>query len=222
MERLIEHGYDFNKWKNDEDPRGKVTLATNENCYKLDAEEFFDHAVPTITLQKFMDLTPTEIASHQFCDLRLLAVLDKLSAMEAQSSDATAWLLAHCKITMDSKRRTFDNHGRWVGAGVGHTADQSSMGASNFTPCDADAELASRHCAVSPRQVAMCRGHVESSVTQDHGWNEVSLKKFERAKVDELNNLHGDGFGVEMWSQSCDKFGSMFTSDLLEKNRCAW
>jgi hypothetical protein len=221
LECLIEHAYDFDKWKNDKDLRGKVTLATNENSHKLDADEFFDYAVPTIILRKFMDLTPVEITSHKFCDMRFHAVIDKLSTVVPMQNDAIPWLLAHYKITMGSKYRTFDNDG-WVDDGVGHIADQSSLGTSDFTPCDSDVELASRYRNISPRKVAMCRRHVESAVIQYYGWNKAELKKYERVKVDELNKLYGAGFGEKLWSQCCDKLGSMFTSDLLKKNRCAW
>jgi hypothetical protein len=226
LERLIEHPHDFDKWKNDEDLRGKVTLATNENSRKLDADEFFDYAMPTIVLRKFMDLTPVEITSHKFCDLRFLAVVDKLSTGTIQmgQNDATPWLLAHYKITMHSKHRTFDNDG-WIdhGGGVSHIADQSSLGTSDsFTPCDSDVELASRYRNISPRQVAICRTHAESVAIQHYGWDEVEESKKSELFIDEVNKLYGDGFGEKLWSQCCDKFGSMFTSDLLEKNMCAW
>jgi hypothetical protein len=112
-------------------------------------------------------------------------------------------LLIHYKVSEDAKKHTFDNHGRRDKRRKGkcHSIDQASFGG-EFKPSDRDVNLARNYHRISPGQVAMCRGHLESLVITYIGRDNRSLQDVKRQKTIELNGLYGYGLGNELWAQA--------------------
>ena len=87
---------------------------TDANYSDLDAEENFDYAVPARVLHDFLELTPTNISSSQFCDLRFYEYLRKLICTDAGALAPMfpcPWLLAQYKVPQAEKMRFFDAGG---------------------------------------------------------------------------------------------------------------
>ena len=216
MGRLIAATQDFDFWKIDPDLKGKVEWASNSRCEEMDAEEYFDFMVPTAVMQKFFRLNPPNATSSKYCDLRLLAILDKLAPIEVADMPQYPWLLAHYKASDDNKRKMFDSHGKLSGK---HAADQASMNI--YKPSDKDKKLAQRF-PLSKNQVAICRSHLESIIIQYIGWDSKACARARKDKIKELNSLYGAKFGDELWSQVEAKVESYFNKSALEESEGAW
>jgi hypothetical protein len=120
MERLIAGDDDFDKWKRDGALRSKLSVASADNVEELDAEEFFDYCVPASVLRDFMEMTPVEVTSSRWCDLRFLAMLEHLCVFEPMDV-GVPWLLAHYKARMHTKMVAFDKAGQFEDC---HSLDQ--------------------------------------------------------------------------------------------------
>lgn len=211
---------DFFTWRRKRNFGRKVTLATSDTAGDLDCKEYFDYIVPTAVLEKFMKLTPEAVASHRFCDLRLYQVFSYLEPFEMSDPHPGMWLLAHYKVSMDDKLRTFDNHGRRDTDRLVHAVDESSFKEEETTP--ADIALSERFPKLSPGQVAMCRGRLESIILSYIGWNEEKLEEARKEEIMELNRSHGIGFGEELWEECQANMLSLFDADSLEASKDAW
>lgn len=198
LECFIRNAHDFDKWKRDPKLRKKVQWAPSSQCEQMDCTEYFDFMVPTAVMTKFFRENPIGITSHRFCDLRLHALLSSMFSFEVEDTPVYPWLLLHYKITEDMKKRTFDKHGR--ANHTSHSIDQVSF--SGINPTARDVVLANKFRTLSPGQVSMCRGHLESIVISYIGWDHRSLADARREKVKELNSYYGRGFGNEMWAQA--------------------
>lgn len=213
MDKLISSGQDFDKWRSDEALSRKLTVAGAENVEALDAEEYFDFCVPASVLRNFMELTPVEITSSPWCDLRFAAALEHFCALEPIDVEGLPWLLAHHKTRMCAKKIAFDN-----AEGL-HTFDQASMMAPQTTH---DAELAAKYRCLQPGQVAMCRGRIESTVIQYCTWCPEGAAKLRRRAVGELDSAYGKGLGDELWECATATFEGHFSRSLTERNRAWW
>jgi hypothetical protein len=214
--RLIVNTQDFDFWKMDPSLKGKVQWAPGSKCGEMDAEEYFDWMVPTALMQKFFSLNPVHATSSKYCDLRLLAILNKLSPIEVVDVPHYPWLMVHYKASEECKRDMFDNHGVAHG---NHASDQVSM--TIVKPSEKDKKLAQKY-PLSKVQVAICRDHFESIIIQYYGWDEEKLALARRDKIKEVNTIHGSGFGEELWAQVEAKVGSYFNKQILEESKGAW
>mmetsp|Transcript_12727 Transcript_12727/g.23862 ORF Transcript_12727/g.23862 Transcript_12727/m.23862 type:complete len:476 (+) Transcript_12727:79-1506(+) len=214
--RLIVNTQDFDFWKVDPSLKGKVQCVPGSKCGEMDAEEYFDWMVPTALMQKFFRLNPIHATSSKYCDLRLLAILNKVCPMEVVDVPNYPWLMVHYKASEDCKRDMFDNHGEAYG---NHASDQASM--KIVKPSEKDKKLAQRY-PLSKAQVAICRDHFESIIIQYYGWDEKNLGLARREKIREVNQSHGAGFGEELWAQVEAKVGSYFNKQTLEESKGAW
>ena len=204
MDSFISSPRDFDQWKRNSKLRRKnVQLIPSSRCDDMDCNEYFDYIVPTSVMVKFFNENPVGITSHKFCDLILYRVLADLFPYEAQDHPSYPWLLIHYKVSEDAKKHTFDNHGRRDKKKKGkcHSIDQASFGG-EFKPSDRDVNLARKYHRISPGQVAMCRGHLESLVITYIGRDNWTLNDVKRQKTIELNGLYGYGLGNELWAQA--------------------
>ena len=215
MDRLIKHEQDFSLWQRDPSLRGRVTLVTEANYSHLDAEEYFDYAVPARVLHDFLELTPTNISSSLFCDLRFYEYLRKLICTDAGAFAPMLpcpWLLAQYKVPQAEKRRFFDAGGVYGD----HASDQASVSFSEV--CEEDEELAQAFSRM-PGQIAMIRGYIESIVIQYVAWNPRLLEMRRKDKVAEISRNHGPGLADRLWDAAVAKFS--MPADLAEKNAAA-
>jgi len=210
---------DYFLWQKNPSLRQKVQWVRTSQVDDMDCEEYMDFMVPTSVMKKFFHLTPVGITSHKFCDLRLLAILKRLSPFEIGDIPNYPWLLAHYKTSMDTKWRNFDSHGKGQALGA-HSRDQASVGI--MEPTAQDVALSKRYRNLSPGQVAMCRGHLESLVVQYIGWDDEMLAGAKRAKIEELNRLHGPGLAADLWKEIVEKLASLFSGTEINLNRGAW
>jgi len=214
----------YNYWKKSPPARTrKLYWVSNELAKETDAEEYFDFIVPSSVLQKFFRLTPTTVANHKFCDLRLFQVLSYLQPMEMGDVNPGMWMLVHYKIPHDDKLRAFDNHGQ-LERHEYYQSEQASFDIQSPTP--ADIVLAESFSKLSPSQIALCRGHLESIILSYIGWNDQELEKVKNDKVNELNNRHGIGFGDALWGECSANIRSLFDDETLQASNgtwiCAW
>lgn len=210
--------FEFNLWKKKRFLARNVTVVSNSKAVEMDAEEYFDFIVPSCLLEKFFRLTPLQVSSHKFSDLRLWAVLEHMCPLRTDGLPEDAWLLAHYKISEDSKRATFDNKGKRVESV--QSVDMISM--SDNKAGAADVSLSERFPPLTPEQVSMCRAHIESVVIQSVGWNEQELEHCRVVKVKELNRSHGTGFGDQLWDECLEQILSLFDTATLEASKDAW
>jgi len=214
MGRLITTTQDFHFWKLDPELKGKIEWAPNSRCEEMDADEYFDFMVPTAIMQKFFRLNPPNVTSSAYCDLRLLAILNKVAPIEVADMVQYPWLLAHYKASDKNKRLFFDSF-EYSG---NHAADQASM---TVKPSDKDKKLAQRY-PLSKAQVAICRAHLESVIIQYIGWDSTNYTNSRKDKLKELNSIYGAGFGEELWTQVEAKVESYFNKTILEESEGAW
>jgi hypothetical protein len=228
LERLVAHSQDFDKWSRDAALRGKVQLAVTSQCDELDATEYFDYMVPTAVMEQFFRLNPPAMTSHKYCDLRLLRIFETLSPIEVQDHPVCSWLIAHYKTTMDSKLRTFDNHGDTLLADYGRNSEASNhqsfdqISTKIDAPSATDVALAEKYGSLTPGQVRMCRQHISSVVIQFIGWDDTHLKKACNDKVKELNGLHGIGFGDDLWIEVEIDLQALLGNVSNEESKGAW
>lgn len=162
----------FLHWRCQSFARRKMPFASNEDVEDLDCEERFDCVVPTSILKRFFDLAPPKVAGNHFCDLRLCQIFAHMTPVERRNvGDPNMWLLAHCRIPMEEKLQTFDDHGQH------DTSDQLSFGSTQPL-------FVQKFPKLSPPQIAMCRLHLESIVLSCIGWNDCTLDMAQRAKID--------------------------------------
>lgn len=206
---------DFDHWRKHRSLARKVQLVSNSEAKESDAEEYFDYIVPSAILKKFFDLNPPAVRSHRFCDLRLWKILDHLTPIALGDNDPNSWFLAHYKVSMDEKMLTFDNHGQRI-----NKTDQISFAPESIQ--SADQALSERYHPLSPPQVAMCRGHLESVIIQYVGWNDIELEDAQGVKVAELNRSHGNGFGDELWEECISRILSLFDPATLHASKGTW
>jgi hypothetical protein len=207
---------DFLHWRRQTFSRNKVKFASNEDVEELDCEEYFDFIVPTSVLKQFFDLTPPKVAAHPFCDLRLYQIFNHMAPVEMSNiGDPNMWLLAHYKVPMEEKWRAFDNHGQHT------TSDQLSF--SPVQPQKIDNALSKKYPQLSPQQIAMCRGHLESIILSYIGWNDDVLAMAQRAKIMELVQSHGNvSFASELWDECQARIRLLFDETTLRKSKGAW
>lgn len=86
----------------------------------------------------------------------------------------------------------------------------------------ADVELARSFSNLTPRQICMCRGHLEFLIIQFCGWNSKELEPSRLEKVSELNDRHGRGFGDALWAECEESILSLFDPATLEASKNAW
>lgn len=211
---------DFTYWRRNSFAPEKVQLANSYTAGDLDGEEYFDFLVPSEILEKFFALNPTKVTSNKFSDLRLLAVFDHLCPYSVGEVIKGMWLLAHYKIPMDDKRAAFDRHGERDTDHLVQSVDQASFQKEQET--SADLALANRFPRLSPGQVAMCRGSIESHIIQFVGWNEEKLESARSQKTMELNMYHGFGFGEALWDECLSTMLALFDPETLEASKDAW
>jgi hypothetical protein len=226
LDRLISNPQDFDKWSQDAALLGKVELAVTSECDELDATEYFDYMVPTAVMEKFFLLNPPAMTSHKYCDLRLLSIFETLSPIEASDHPVYTWLLAHYKTTMDSKCRTFDEHGgnMEVQADLTNESQQSfdQISTKVDAPSAMDVTLAEKYGSLTSGQVRLCRQHIESVVIQFVGWDDSRLANARNVKVEELNDLHGIGFGDDVWAEVENDLLSLLGNVSRENYEGAW
>lgn len=218
---------DFDYWKTSSAfASKKVQLATNDTAQDLDAEEYFDFIIPSDILKKFFELNPTKVTSNKFCDLRLFQVLYKLCPLELGDMIPGMWLLAHYKIPMEEKMKAFDRHGQLDTNRLIHAVDQASFSnAEEQSQASAakDRLLAQKYLGrLSPGQVGMCRGHLESIILSYIGWDEETLQEARREKVIELTRSHGPGFAEELWEECDTTIRALFDAASLKASKGAW
>lgn len=129
------------------------------------------------------------------------------------------WLLAHYKTSMETKWQNFDNHGQGQALGA-HSLDQASMG--TIKPSPKDVALSKRFPNLSPGQIAICRGHLESLAIQYVGWNDTILEDVRISKVKEINRLHGPGLADILWKEVVGHLKSLFKDHEIYQNHGAW
>ncbi len=178
MNDLISGPTDVFKWWKSSSLSRSIQVVPNSRCDDTDCNDYFDFMVPTPIMQKFFRLNPPAITSNKYCDLRLLAVLEKLSQTEVVDSPNIPWLIAHYKASLESKKRAFDNHGVVVEhfGGASQSVDQVSMDMGK--PSQQDIELAAKYRKLSLSQVRICRLHVESIMIQYIGWDDKKIAAF--------------------------------------------
>jgi hypothetical protein len=90
-----------------------TTLVSRHNIQDLSATEYFDFCVHTSVLKRFMEITPTELLSHSFCDCRFGASVSSLSICQLIMAKpfAPKWLIAHYKVKQTSKDAAFARGG---------------------------------------------------------------------------------------------------------------
>jgi hypothetical protein len=223
--------------------RNKLTVASADNVEELDAEEFFDFCVPASVLREFMGLTPVEVTSSNFCDLRFLKMLEHLCVLEPMGVDM-AWLLAHYKTRMHTKMVAFDIADQFENC---HSRDQGTMCECFFTwtacvcesvctfsffdhdarllrcvassassPDVRDVKLASKYKCLKPEQVAMCRGNIESTVIQYCVWCPEGAAAMQHKAVGHLDQIYGQGLGGELWEKATALFESYYPPALWQ------
>jgi hypothetical protein len=198
-----------------------VQLATNDTADELDCEEYFDYLVPSCVLNKFFALNPEKVTSNKYCDLRLLAVFNHLCPLSVGDAMMPGmWLLAHYKIPMDEKRAAFDRHGERDVENLVHSVDQASFQEEVQAP--ADLGLAKQFPKLSPGQIAMCRGHLESIILSFVGWNEDKLEQARAEKISEVTMSHGRGFAEALWDECLSTMIDLFDPATLEASKEAW
>jgi len=210
---------DYFLWQKNPSLRRKVQWVPTSRSDEMDATEYMDFMVPTSVMQKFFRLTPVGITSHKFCDLRLLAILERLNPMEIGDIPQYPWLLAHYKTSMGTKWKNFDSHGKGQALGA-HSLDQASVG--KVEPTAQDVALSKRGRKLSPGQVALCRGHLESLIIQYIGWDDKTLAEVKRAKTAELSRLHGRGLADDLWKEVVAQMTALFPYLQIFLNRGAW
>ena len=89
-------------------------------------------------------------------------------------------------------------------------------------PTQKDVALSKRFKKLSPGQVAMCRGHLESVILQYIYLDDSALESAKRDKTNELSRLHGSGFGEYLWTEAAAQLSSLFTGKEKRLNKGAW
>ena len=98
--------------------------------------------------------------------------------------------------------------------------DQASIGP--MKPSEQDVALSKRFPKLSPGQIALCRGHLESIAIQYIGWDDKELQEARCAKVAELNRTHGSGLAEPLWQEVIDHLESLFQGNEIRQNVGAW
>ncbi len=222
MNDLISDPTDFSKWRKSSSLSRSIQLVPTSRCDDMDCNEYFDFMVPTPIMQKFFRLNPPAITSNKYCDLRLLAVLETLTQIEVVDNPDVPWLIAHYKASLESKERAFDNHGVVIEnvAGISQSVDQVSMDTGN--PSQQDIKLAAKYRKLSPYQVRMCRLHVESLLIQHIGWNDKKTAAARRYKCQELDSLHGRGFGTDLLKEVEAELWQSLGKNAAAQSKGAW
>lgn len=214
---------DFEYWKRQPFAARKVQLASDENVSALDALEYFDFIVPTSLMKKFFDLTPTALASHQFCDLRLFQILDYMAPIAcSDTANPEMWLLAHYKVSMNEKKKAFDQNGRFDQNRLVHAVDQLSLNTTSTAGTGADQALAIKYGQLSAAQIGMCRSHLESCIIQYIGWNDAEFKQIQHEKIAELQDLYGPGFTNDLWKECHATILELLDAATLDASQRAW
>lgn len=218
LSNLCKDGDSF-YWRNSWNLRRKIQWAPTSKCDDMDATEYMDFMVPTRIMQKFFRVTPVSITSHKFCDLRLLAILERICPIEVIDNPHFPWLLAHYKTSWDTKLENFDTHGsgRTISS---NTLEQASVG--RFKANKRDIDLSKRFRHLSPGQISIMRGHLESLVIQYIGWNAPALDDVKFSKIMEINRCHGPGIGDSLWRQVESDMRNLFKRDEMRNSRLAW
>lgn len=212
-------------WNKDPELRRRVRAVTAGNYKDEDADEYFDYCVPTHVLQGFLAVTPAAIRKHQYCDLRFLALLQHLESVNAIDVPGYEWLIAHHKVTIDTKRTQFDAAGGVFYADQrmpGNAADHTSLApVGNDTTMAQDTTLASTF-GMPRAQIEMCRAHVVSIVLQYAAFSTKHLAHYKAKIVSEINEAHGHGLGNELWQQVEQHIEEMFSTEQAKANQALW
>jgi hypothetical protein len=127
---------------------------------------------------------------------------------------------------MESMLRAFDNHGDMVLRADRNNAENHQSFDQISTTIDApsamDVTLAEKYGSLTSDQVRMCRQHIESVAIQFIGWDDTRLTKARNDKVKELNDLHGIGFGDDLWVEIENDLLALLGNVSDEESKNAW
>mmetsp|Transcript_24665 Transcript_24665/g.53212 ORF Transcript_24665/g.53212 Transcript_24665/m.53212 type:complete len:344 (+) Transcript_24665:278-1309(+) len=186
-----------------------VAASAKENEEK-DVLEYFDHCVKTEILQRFIDVTPDEILSHQLCDVRFAASLSR-PRTKCYEHPRQEWLLMHYRV------RGYDRHQRYL-----------DLDLATFTNAMLKIEISEddRHLehvtGLKDAKIAFLRRDIEECAIQAVHRDDENVLFMRNRRVPYMDKTYENDIGTLLWDQVMLKLESYYAEEQATKSRDWW
>lgn len=195
----------------DEELNGIVDVAgsARENDEK-DVQEYFDYCVKTEVLQRFMEVSPDEILSHQFCDVRFGCSLAH-PRIRHYDHPKKEWLLMHHRVT------GYDRHQRFLQLDLS-TYDNALL---RIDVSDDDRNL-EHVTGLKDAKIAFLRRDIEECAIQVAHRDEENVIFKRNSRVPYMNKTYGNDIGTLLWNETMAKLESYYTEEQAKMSKDWW
>lgn len=186
-----------------------VAASARENDEK-DVREYFDFCVKTKILQQFIDATPDDILSHQFCDVLFQASLSH-PRIRHYEHPQQEWLLMHYRV------RGYDRHQRFLDLDT-----DSYTNAMLKIEVSADDCLLGEDTGLKAAKIAFLRRDIEECAIQGVHRDEENVAYLRQLRVPYMDETYGHDIGTRLWNEVMAKLESYYTEEQAKKSREWW
>ena len=181
--------------------------ATIEENSEKDVIEYFDYCIRSKVMKKFLSVTPQEILSHPFCDVRFGVCIQQLNTV-TRYHPTEEWLLMHYRV------RHLDRHQLFLNRDM----DSRKNAMVSVTISEEDRAL-SEETGLDEAMIAFCRKDIEEGAIMMVERDDAGLEHRRKMLVPGLDREHGSEIGTRIWQATWKKFSAYFTAELAKKNR---
>lgn len=183
----------------------EIAMTIKENGEK-DTIEYFDFCVHSDIFKTFVELTPDEILSHQFCDLRFLDSIFQITPPPPYFKHPhEKYLLMHYCIRQEDRKLMF----------LEQNLEKLKVKISE-EDCDLEHETGYAAAKITTLRKGVEECIIQTVYTAD---GNVELSRDELRTTDKAHELE---IGNILWESTMTKFKSYFSDELAKKNRKWW